>query len=238
MKFKSQLMVFALGLAASQFLVAQDTNFTLTLSGYTGTDGYGTLPDLSQTAIGNDTPFDIQIGFNTSSPAGSLGSGSVFYVPTSEQIWVGGTVDTLYTATVTPGSSAPTVTGDLVGFADPSWSFFSITDIEGAGFVQNGGGNGFLPFYPPTTAPGWTVAPLTPATFPAAVQTGDLQATEQLSFAIASDTNPLNVDYDSSYGLTATLNVPEGGAGFMYLLLAGGVCCGAIFFKRRAVLTA
>jgi hypothetical protein len=43
---------------------------------------------------------------------------------------------------------------------------------------------------------------------------------------------------NGDYGYLDLLDLPEGGEASMYLLLAGAVCCGAMFFRRRAQVTA
>ena len=42
-----------------------------------------------------------------------------------------------------------------------------------------------------------------------------------------------NYDTGKKVGQEVWIDVPEGGAAFLYLLLAGGICFGAMFLNRR-----
>jgi hypothetical protein len=217
---KFTLALFAVAVAFALTPAVFADNFTLTFSGYTGTDGFSTLPDAAPTSIGSDTPFSIQILFNTSSAAPTiLGPGTVQFTPLTEEITVGGTP---YTATVE--------SGDIVGLTDSSWCFIICPVNQYVeGFVQGNGANGIGPAFSATTTAGWNVTTnFTSTTFPVADYIGEDQS-NTLFFTIAGDPNTLNIDYDTSIGLTATLtDIPEGGASWLYLLLAAAVTLGAL----------
>jgi hypothetical protein len=224
-KFSLAMIAIAVGLVFAQTASAQTFNFTFTGT-ITETVGGITLTGLPVTFTGTATGPATLLN-------GSTGDGTYALKVTSDSEYVGGVVNATFDplnlvlaigqgdcSSATQSQSVTSCVG-LAQFPSPSTPLTIVNLAESPEIL--GDGNNFFSNYTLGTPTGNPIV-------------GTVSFASPAPITFNNGLGPVTL---TNYSVSATsFYVPEGGTGFMYLLLAGGVCCAAMFFKRREKLTA
>jgi hypothetical protein len=228
--FSASAMIIVGGPRAS----AQNINFTcangaVMLSGYTGNQcSGGSVPGTeNNTLLAYYTPTGITVdnvaGFDYNENQGEALNANTAGVVGDPSLAIG-LGCSFCNQSGTPPTGHPVETGTLTvtSSTDPWFEFDSVDLLLSgttASYVITGYANGVQEFQ--LTGTGVS-------------NPGGLYSTISGN---ADTINGLTIQETDTAGLSRLDNiditVPEGGAGFMFLLLAGGACCGTILFKPR-----